>query len=152
MNKILTVTLLGVATAFACPAYAQTVQVGQACQGDPANLQTSRSVIASQGVVECIPDSAGNYSWQPMGAGIARYDATPACNIAGTVRWNGSAIQYCNGASWQSLGGAGGAGKLYWDGNWTGDRYWCDPGYHIVAFHYDCGCSNNANWVQCQSN
>ncbi|MBV8060976.1 MAG: hypothetical protein JO126_02710 [Alphaproteobacteria bacterium] len=41
-------------------------------------------------------------------------------------------------------------GILHWDNNWTGDNFWCDAGYHLVSFHYDCGCTNNADWYECQ--
>jgi hypothetical protein len=90
------------------PALAQDVppsqQIGQACQAS-SNLVTVRSYVQTQGAIECIPDANGNFLWQPMGAGIARYDTTGACSVAGNVRWNGSNIQFCNGSSWQSLGG-----------------------------------------------
>jgi hypothetical protein len=86
-----------------------------------------------------------------MGAGIALYDATATCRIPGTIRWNGSAMQYCNGSSWASLGGVGN-GALHWNGDWNGNAFWCDAGYHIVGFHYNCGCSNNTTWFECQAN
>jgi len=144
-----TAALLGVAVLFACSARAQ--QIGLPCTTQPTMVPTVKSIIPSEGVVECIPDANGNYFWQPMGAGIARYDSTNTCNTAGSLRWNGSALQYCDGTNWQAIGGSGN-GKLHWDSNWTGDHYWCDSGYHIVLFHYDCGCSNNATWFECQAN
>jgi hypothetical protein len=127
------------------------VGIGLPCNPAPEMTQTARSQDVRQGVLECIPDASGNYHWQAMGAGIVLYDVSSACSTPGMLRWNGSAIQYCNGSSWQSLVGAGN-GKLYWDANWTGDNYWCDSGYHIVLFHYDCPCSNNATWFECQAN
>jgi len=131
-----------------CSAHAEpTIQIGQPCT---TLGMTTLSVIQMQGILECIPDGGGNLFWQPMGAGGARYDNSTSCSTAGMLRWNGSAIQYCNGTQWQTIGG--GNGKLYWDGNWTGDTYWCDPGYHITTFHYDCGCSNNTTWFECQPN
>jgi hypothetical protein len=147
-NFLTTTALFGVVATFACPAYAQ--QVGQACTTVSTNTPTQQSIIPTEGIIECIPDINGNYFWQPMGAGIARYDITVACNVAGALRWNGSAIQVCNGSGWQSIGS--GNGKLYWDGSWRSDNYWCDAGFHIVMFHYDCGCSNNTTWFECQAN
>ncbi len=125
--------------------------VGAACSPTvPASIITTKSQNLIEGAVQCIPNDAGQYYWQPLGAGIARYDTTASCTIAGTLRWNGSSIQYCDGANWQAF--VSGNGKLHWDGNWTGNNYWCDTGFHIVAFHYDCGCSNSASWFECQTN
>jgi hypothetical protein len=90
--------------AIALNAHAQ--EVGQACTADPS-IVTTFSRIESQGVLECIPDSAGNFIWEPEGAGIARYDTTAVCTIAGNIRWNGSSMEYCNGSLWQSFGGNG---------------------------------------------
>jgi len=64
---------------------------------------------------------------------------------------NGSPV--CTAAS--SLGGGNpppapsGNGKLHGD---SIVGFSCDPGYHLVRFTYDCGCSNNATWFECQSN
>jgi hypothetical protein len=147
-NRLMTGALFGALTLFSPPAFGQ--QVGQACSTPTNNTPTLQSVVPTEGIIECIPDINGNYFWQAMGAGVARYDSTGACNVAGSLRWNGSAIQFCNGSGWQSIGSS--VGKLYWDGNWTGDHYWCDAGFHVVGFHYDCGCSNNATWFECQAN
>lgn len=43
----------------------------------------------------------------------------------------------------------GHAGVLHWSGVWTGNQFWCDSGYQLVFYHYDCGCSNNASWYAC---
>lgn len=82
-------------------------------------------------------------------------DSGAACSAAnkGAIRYDATAVLFegCDGSSWRSLGG-GSVGKLYWDGNWAGNTYWCDPGYHVAFFHFDCGCSNNASWFECQAN
>jgi len=154
MNRTaITAALMSAVIALPCPSHAQQPpqQIGQACPADVNNVRTVRSVIEGEGIIQCIPDANGNFYWQPMG-GIARYDSTPSCSIAGAIRWNGSAIQYCDGANWNGLGTSGGVvGKLYWSGKWTQNVYWCDTGYHLVAFHYDCYCTNNADWFECQA-
>jgi hypothetical protein len=136
--------LLGAVVAFAYPAHAQ--QVGEACTGSAANITTVRSTIETEGVIQCIPNSQGQYFWQAMGAGVALYDNTASCTIAGMLRWNGSAIQYCNGSIWNNLGG-GGLGNLHQSG---GESFYCDPGYTIVGFQFNCGCTNNAIFFECQ--
>jgi hypothetical protein len=70
-----------------------TQQIGQSCPATPG-LETVRSYIQTQGAIECIPDQNGNYFWQPMGAGNARYDTTATCSVAGKLvehdaEWNG---------------------------------------------------------------
>ncbi|MFY9287905.1 MAG: hypothetical protein WAO98_05330 [Alphaproteobacteria bacterium] len=102
MKNYFELALISAVLAFACSAHAQ--QIGEACPSDD-KVKTAKSIIATQGVIECIPDEAGNYFWQPMGAGIARYDVSGVCSTAGSLRWNGSSIQFCNGIGWQSIGG-----------------------------------------------
>lgn len=41
--------------------------------------------------------------------------------------------------------------RLHWDGNWTGNRFWCDAGAVLMSYHYDCGCSANATWYACSA-
>ncbi|MFY9286904.1 MAG: hypothetical protein WAO98_00210 [Alphaproteobacteria bacterium] len=112
-------------------------QIGQACPASDT-VRTIKSDVASQGVIQCIIDDAGNYYWQPMGAGIARYDSSGVCSTAGSVRWNGSAIQFCDGISWQSIGGGttlviGGCQFTFSD---------CPVGYRVTSYFspgtYNC--------------
>ncbi len=111
---------------------------------------------SGQAGMNCVPittDAAGDLA----ASGFVQIGNTnTACNAsrAGAIRFNPSTATFegCNGTGWQALGGGSTVGKLYWDGNWTGDHYWCDSGYHVVGFHYDCGCSNNATWFECQAN
>jgi hypothetical protein len=145
LEKVLLGIILGSITNISS---AQTV--GEACTEQTGELANKQSAIAGQGALECIPNSQGQYYWQAEGGGIALYDVTPSCSIPGELRWNGSSIQYCDGANWDSFNS--GVGKLYWNGNWDGDVYWCDAAYHVVMFHYDCGCANDATWFECQSN
>ena len=137
MKKLyLGAVLLGAVAAFACQAQAQ--QIGQACPASPENVRTVKSSTPTEGVIQCIPDTAGNYFWQPMGAGVARYDSTASCSIAGTLRWNGTAIQFCNGSSWQSIGGGPtlvvGGCQTFWSG--------CPQGYTATSYFspgtYNC--------------
>ncbi|MFY9288459.1 MAG: hypothetical protein WAO98_08145 [Alphaproteobacteria bacterium] len=119
----------------ACQAHAQ--QIGQSCPASDM-VRTVKSVVATQGVIQCIPDEAGNYFWQPMGAGVARYDGSAICNTAGALRWNGSAIQFCDGTTWQSIGGGttlvvGGCQFTFSD---------CPVGYRVTSYFspgtYNC--------------
>jgi len=124
-KTLITAALFGVAICVIHPALAAQ-KIGDVCTAAANTTPTVRSIIPSEGAIECIPDSNGNYYWQPMGAGIARYDSTGACSIAGSVRWNGSAIQFCNGSGWQAIGGGGltiieGGCQTYWSG--------CPAGY-----------------------
>ncbi|MFY9288168.1 MAG: hypothetical protein WAO98_06665 [Alphaproteobacteria bacterium] len=130
-----TVALFGVALAFAWPVSAQ--QIGVVCPASE-NVSTVKSLIPTEGIIQCIPDELGRYYWQPMGAGIARYDTTGLCTTEGSVRWNGSAIQFCDGTSWQSLGGGttlvvGGCQTSFSD---------CPAGYRITSYFspgtYNC--------------
>lgn len=129
--------------------HAQAAKIGETCssQGETSTLLSSDP---QEGVIQCIEDKNSIRHWQAMGAGVALYDRTATCSHAGTIRWNGSAVQYCDGASWKSFTGSGN-GALHWSGNWTANTFWCDDGYHIVGFHYNAGCSNNATWFECQS-
>lgn len=34
--------------------------------------------------------------------------------------------------------------------NAGGNNFYCDGGYTLVSLHYDCGCTNNATWFECQ--
>jgi hypothetical protein len=149
MNKITTATaLIGLMGAFACPVYADpipiTQQVGWPCTPRP-ELATERSYFPIQGAMECIPDENGNFYWQALGGGTARYDITSTCSVAGTLRWNGAAIQYCDGSNWQSLGGTTlvvGGCQTYWSA--------CPAGYNATSYFspgtYNCcdRCSNPA--------
>src|SRR5579863_4522652 len=144
MNRIYrTIALLGAVAALPCPANADVI--GDACPANPTQIQTTKSSIQTQGVMQCIPDSNGNYFWQPMGGGVVRYDNTAVCTVAGELRWNGTSIQYCDGSTWKSFGG-GGLGNLHGGG----ESFYCDPGYNIVGFQFNCGCTNNAIWFECE--
>ena len=118
------------------PASAQ--QVGQGCTVSTDTITTTRSAVLSQGVLECIPDGNGKSSWQAMGAGIARYDTSSSCTIAGGLRWNGSAVQYCNGSSWQSFGTSQTLVTGGCQTSWSG----CPSGYHATSYFspgtYNC--------------
>ncbi len=145
MNKFYrTIALFGAVAALPCPAFGQ--QIGQACTGSTVNIATARSTIETQGILQCIPNSNGDFFWQPMGAGTVLYDNSATCSIAGELRWNGTKIQYCNGSNWANFGG-GGLGNLHQSG---GESFYCDPGYNIVGFQFNCGCSNNAIFFECQ--
>ena len=144
-KALVTTALLSAVVCFTpCPANAQ--RIGQACSSDPDTVRTLKSIVPTEGVIECIPNSDGNYFWQPMGAGIARYDSTTACSVAGNVRWNGSSIQFCNGSSWQGVGG----GKTTVVGGCQ--TYWstCPAGYVATSYlspgTYNCcdKCGNPA--------
>ena len=92
------------ALSFVCqctPAEANPV-IGQPCTMSDG-ITTTMSGNQQEGVIQCIPDGNGNYAWQAEG-GVARYDGTGGCSVAGTLRWNGSAMQYCDGGNWQNFG------------------------------------------------
>jgi hypothetical protein len=76
--------------------------IGQSCPSGALGT-TQLSGNLQEGVIQCIPDGNGNYIWQAEG-GVARYDSTGGCSVAGTLRWNGSAMQYCDGGNWQNFG------------------------------------------------
>lgn len=118
-----------------CPVYAQ--QIGEICS-QSTTVVTLKSIIPTEGVIECIPDSLGHYYWQAMGAGVARYDSSNTCNLAGTLRWNGSAIQFCDGSNWQSLGG----GTTLVVGGCQRDWSSCPNGYRTTSYFspgtYNC--------------
>jgi hypothetical protein len=142
-EQFIPIALFSIFAALACPAHAQ--QVGEACTGSTTNIATVRSTIETQGILQCIPNSNGDFFWQPMGAGTVLYDNSATCSIAGELRWNGTSIQYCDGSTWKSFGG-GGLGNLHGGG----ESFYCDPGYNIVGFQFNCGCTNNAIWFECQ--
>jgi len=104
----------------------------------------------SQAGINCTPvttDAEGDLAasgYVQMGNSTAPCDAAHA----GSIRYNAASnrFQTCNGGgTWQALGG--GLGNLHQSG---GQSFYCDPGYTITAFQFNCGCSNNAIWFECQ--
>lgn len=96
-------------------------------------------------------DPYGN-TWQPGNSqantvqinGVA--SAGWGCGPNGLQAQDGSgALLSCKNGVWAYPGG--GAGNLH---NAGGNNFYCDPGYYLVGFNYNCGCSNNANWFECQ--
>jgi hypothetical protein len=131
-NAVLSAFLFGISLLIcAVPAIAQSVLIGQPCPGGTSAISTQASTNQQVGILGCIPDGNGNYRWQPENGGMARYDSTASCTVAGTMRWNGSAMQYCDGASWQSLGGAVPSGTL------CGMAWW-DTQFHNVGIRVMC--------------
>jgi hypothetical protein len=163
----MTTALFGVLAVYACPPSAN----GQSIQMLPPTPLGSMTVCPSgtqqilsysgtptggaQGGINCVPIATDAQGDMATNGFVQMGDSQAACNAgrAGAIRFNSATLAFegCNGSTWKAIG-EGGNGKLHWDGNWTGDHYWCDSGYHIVVFHYDCGCSNNATWFECQSN
>ena len=161
----MTGALIGTLAAYACPLMAAEIQI---IPPTPIGTMTPcasglQQVLSYSGAssgtgqagMNCVPittDAQGDVA----ASGFVQVGSTnTVCNAAhaGAISFNHStnSFQGCNGSGWQAIGG-GSTGKLYWDGRWTGDHYWCDTGYHVVGFHYDCGCSNNATWFECQAN
>ena len=148
-RQFIAAVLIGAAICYACPANAQSI--GQGCVNEANSLRTLKSVVPAEGVIECVPDSNGNYFWQAMGAGIARYDTTATCSIAGSLRWNGTSVQYCDGVNWQGLGGSGfpkshgviSASVSGGDENGTGIATWCyaqtDANGHPLIYQCTAG-------------
>jgi hypothetical protein len=165
-KRLITGALLSVLATYACPVMAEGIQMLPPTPlGSMAVCPSGTQQILSysgtptggaQSGINCVPiatDAQGDMA----ASGFVQVGSTAsACDAAhaGAISYNRSTntFQGCNGSSWQSIGGGGATGKLYWSGAWTGDNYWCDPGYHVVGFHYDCGCSNNATWFECQAN
>ncbi len=163
--RLITGTLLGALALQPCLVLADNIQmipptpIGSmtACSSglQEVLIYSGAGSGSGQAGMNCVPitsDAEGDV----VASGFVQVgNSNAACNNtrAGSIRFNSStsAFEGCNGSSWQALGG-GSVGKLYWDGNWTGDHYWCDSGYHVVGIHYDCGCSNNATWFECQAN
>lgn len=83
-------------------ASARAEVIGEACANEGAEIRTTKSQISSEGVIQCIPDMNGNFWWQAVG-GVARYDTTTTCSVAGAIRWNGTAFQGCYGTEWKSF-------------------------------------------------
>jgi hypothetical protein len=97
---------------------------------------------------------------------IINADLTVGNGGAGIVRMNGSAVynvgDYLHlGSPYIKLDG----GLVFTDGSvqWTaaqrgngpvrnagGNNFYCDGGYVLVGLHYECGCTNNATWFECQ--
>lgn len=57
---------------------------------------------------------------------------------------------WCQGNLWRQIMSP--VGILRWDGNWTGNNFWCDQGYYIRWYHYEADSSNNAVWAACVKN
>lgn len=135
------------------------------------NVSAAGSVTASNGL--SVSNAGGLYTYitlhddeSPNGVKYIHANS----NVIGFLNGIGSWIQYWNdnGDSYQvgnsnandyyirsigkwasSLGGGGSAGRLYQGGSWASNSFYCDPGYTLVGYHFDCGCSNNANWYAC---
>lgn len=162
----LAAALLCAAVSYGCPAFADGIQMlpptplgsTAVCPSGTQQILSYSGSQASGGQagINCVPVTADAQGNVTTGGYMQMGDTSVTCNRgrAGTLRFNRTtnAFEGCNGSgTWQTFGGSGN-GKLYWDGNWTGDHYWCDGGYHVVGFHYDCHCSNNATWFECQPN
>ena len=168
MNKRLIISGLCILLASPALASADSIQMlpptpissAAVCQSG-LNQILSYSGAANNGGqsgINCVPiitDELGNMAATGfVQVGNTWMDCIPA--LAGAIRFNTllATFEGCNGSSWQAIGGGNSAvGKLYWDGDWSGDNYWCDAGYHVVGFHYNCGCGclDNATWFECQA-
>lgn len=128
-----------------------SVLVGSACLNpSPDGVVTRLSGDRTQGILQCIPNSEGVYSWQPMGAGGALYDSSSSCRTGGQLRWNGAEVQYCDGTGWKALATASrGNGQLHSHGRGSYE-YWCDAGYHVVEFQGRDSGSELYYWYECQ--
>ncbi len=150
----------------ACPAFADTpapiqmlppTPLGSAsvCAGGNQLLSYSGiSITGGQSGINCPPIATDAQGDLAASGYLQIGDTAVACvgSLTGSIRFNFATNQFegCKSGSWQTLG-VSPVGKLYWSGAWTGNTYWCDSGYHVVAFHYDCGCSNSASWFECQA-
>lgn len=164
-KRLVTGTLLGVLALQLGPVFADNIQMipptplgaMTACPNGLQQMLVYSGSAESEGQagMNCVPVSVDAQGDIITNGYIQAGGSSTPCSgaIAGAIRFNTTNKNFegCNGTSWQPIGG-GSVGRLYWDGNWAGDHYWCDNGYHVVGIHYDCGCSNNATWFECQAN
>lgn len=168
---------------FSHPAFSSGIQMLPPLQNDGTNdicaSSQGNKVLTWDGLtpLKCNPNvtvdthgrvGVGTASPQAMldvSGGVKVSNDVAACSAvkAGTIRWNGSAMQYCNGAAWQAFGGAEpvnsaecGEGTLVQWNNatktssckpiyqamscvtktasiWQEAALSCDPGYYVVA-------------------
>jgi hypothetical protein len=109
-----------------------------------------------------VQDIYGNTRWNTDGSGNTWQGGNADANTI-QMRSVQSAGVGCGTWGQQAIDGGGNLLSCSW-GQWTypgagngklrnagGNNFYCDPEYNLVAFHYDCGCTNNANWYECQS-
>ena len=122
---------------------------------------TNAAIRTSGGLYQ--QDTVGNTRWMVDGGGNTWQWGNADANMVqmnsvqgagwGCPTWGqqaidgGGAILSCAYGVWTYPGA--GNGKLR---NAGGNNFYCDPGYYLAGFNYNCGCTNNANWFECQSN
>jgi type II secretory pathway pseudopilin PulG len=68
------------------------------------------------------------------------------CGPNGLVAQDGSGrLLSCVNGVWSGSSRGNGAVR-----NAGGNNFYCDAGFTLVSLHYDCGCTNNATWFECQ--
>jgi hypothetical protein len=85
--------------------------------------------VVSDGVVLACPSG----TWVATSIQVGNDSTTCASGKAGTVRWTGSALEYCNGSSWTAMSGGGGGGALGDIQTFNASGTWTKPSSGTMA-------------------
>lgn len=98
------------------------------------------------GTVNALTDVYANRYLVALGSAWPNTGCSQNGSIA--ISQQNGGLLFCQWGIWKVQGGSG-AGRVYWDGGWTSNSFWCDPGYVLQFYHYESGSTNNAVWAVC---